>query len=197
MAANRAIMMKENTFRSKYERYIQSNRHDADLKRKARTAVAAKMARVAYSIVKQGESYRPYHESGIPGGKIPLARAVEAEMTSQIMLGPSAGFLNSYSKFPSIGLMWRRHWPNLIAIFDYPPEIRKVIYTTNVIESLNSVIRKSVRKRKLFPSDTAALRVVYRSAMEASKRLKRPVRDWKNALNQFAIQHDGELNFQS
>lgn len=56
-------------------------------------------------------------------------------------------------KFPSIGLMWRRHWPNLIAIFDYPPEIRKVIYTTNAIESLNSVIRKSARKRKLFPSD--------------------------------------------
>ena len=101
------------------------------------------------------------------------------------------------SKFPSIVLMWRWHWPNLITIFDYPPEIRKVIYTTNAIESLNSVIRKSVRKRKLFPSDTAALKVVYLSAMEASKRWKRPVRDWKNALNQFAIQYDGELNFQS
>ena len=101
------------------------------------------------------------------------------------------------SKFPSIRLMWRWHWPNLITIFDYPPEIRKVIYTTNAIESLNSVIRKSVRKRKLFPSDTAALKVVYLSAMEASKRWKRPVRDWKNALNQFAIQYDGELNFQS
>lgn len=101
------------------------------------------------------------------------------------------------AKFPSIGLMWRRHWPNLIAVFDYPPEIRKVIYTTNAIESLNSVIRKSVRKRKLFPSDTAALKVVYLSAMEASKRWKRPVRDWKNALNQFAIQYDGELNLQS
>jgi len=101
------------------------------------------------------------------------------------------------SKFPSIGRIWHRHWPNLITIFDYPPEIRKVIYTTNAIESLNSVIRKSVRKRKLFPSDTAALKVVYLSAMEASKRWKRPVRDWKNALNQFAIQYDGELNFQS
>ena len=97
-------------------------------------------------------------------------------------------------KFPSIGMIWKRHWPNLIAIFDYPPEIRKVIYTTNAIESLNSVIRKSIRKRKLFPSDTAALKVVYLSAMEASKRWKRPVRDWKNALNQFAIQYDGELN---
>ena len=100
-------------------------------------------------------------------------------------------------KFPSIGMMWRRHWPNLIAIFDYPPEIRKIIYTTNAIESLNGVIRKLVRKRKLFPSDTAALKVVYLSAMEASKRWKRPVRDRKNARNQFAIQYDGELNLQS
>jgi hypothetical protein len=59
MAANRAIMMHENIFRSKYERYIQGNRRDADLKRKARTAVAAKMARAAYSIVKHGAMYRP------------------------------------------------------------------------------------------------------------------------------------------
>jgi len=85
----------------------------------------------------------------------------------------------------------------LITLFDYPPEIRKVIYTTNVIESLNSVIRKSVKKRKLFPNDNAALKVVYLAAMDASRKWKRPVRDWKNALNQFAIRYDGELSFQS
>jgi transposase-like protein len=61
----------------------------------------------------------------------------------------------------------------------------------------NGVRRRRLRKRKLFPSNTAALKVVYLSAMEASKRWKRPVRDWNNALNQFAIQYDGELNFQS
>ena len=101
------------------------------------------------------------------------------------------------AKFPSIGAMWRRHWANLITLFDYPPQIRKVLYTTNAIESLNSVIRKSVRKRKLFSSDTSALKVVYLAAMDASKRWKRPVRDWKNALNQFAIQYDGELELRS
>lgn len=101
------------------------------------------------------------------------------------------------SKFPSIGMMWRRHWPNLITLFDYPPEIRRVVYTTNAIESLNSVIRKSVKKRKLFPNDASALKVVYLAAMDASRKWKRPVKDWKNALNQFAIQYDGELSFQS
>lgn len=82
MAANRAIMMNENTFRAKYERYIKDDPHNPDRKRKARTAVAAKMARVAYSVVKKGTTYRPYHESDIPDGKIPLARAVEASSTS-------------------------------------------------------------------------------------------------------------------
>lgn len=101
------------------------------------------------------------------------------------------------AKFPSIGAMWRRHWANLITLFDYPQEIRKVLYTTNAIESLNSVIRKSVRKRKLFPSDASALKVVYLAAMDASKRWKRPVRDWKNALNQFAMHYDGELELRS
>jgi len=82
MAANRAIMMNENTFRAKYERYIKHDPFDSDRKRKARTAVAAKMARVAFSVVKHGVTYRPYHESGNPDGKIPLARAVEATSTS-------------------------------------------------------------------------------------------------------------------
>jgi len=82
MAANRAIMMNENTFRAKYERYIKPDPHNADRKRKARTAVAAKMARVAYSVVKNRATYRPYHESGNPDGKIPLVRAVEATPTS-------------------------------------------------------------------------------------------------------------------
>ena len=82
MAANRAIMMNENSFRAKYERYIKDDPCNADRKRKARTAVAAKMARVAFSVVKHGATYRPYHESGIPDGKIPLPRAVEATSTS-------------------------------------------------------------------------------------------------------------------
>jgi transposase len=82
MAASRAIMMNEKTFRAKYERYIKDDPFNADRKCKARTAVAAKMARVAYAVVKHGRTYRPYHESGIPDGEIPLARAVQATSTS-------------------------------------------------------------------------------------------------------------------
>lgn len=82
MAANRAIQLRENTFRAKYERYVSDNPTDKDRLRKARTAVAAKIARVAHALIKHQQTYRPYHESTIPGGKIPLARAVEANATS-------------------------------------------------------------------------------------------------------------------
>jgi transposase-like protein len=86
-------------------------------------------------------------------------------------------------KYPQISKSWRSNWENLIAIFDYPPDIRKVIYTTNAIESLNSVIRKSVKTRKVFPSDDAALKVVYLAIQAATKKWSMPIRDWKPALN--------------
>ena len=73
-------------------------------------------------------------------------------------------------KYPQISKSWRSHWPNLITLFDYPADIRKVIYTTNAIESLNSVIRKSVKTRKVFPNDDAALKVVYLAIESASKK---------------------------
>lgn len=79
------------------------------------------------------------------------------------------------------------HWPNLNTLFKYPADIRKAIYTTNAIESLNSVVRKAVRKRKLFPSDEAAKKVVYLAINEASKKWSMPIRDWKPALNHFMI----------
>ncbi len=91
-------------------------------------------------------------------------------------------------KYPQISKSWRANWPNLIAIFDYPAEIRKVIYTTNAIESLNSVVRKSTRNRKVFPDDQSAVKVVYLAIQEASKKWTMPIRNWKPALNRFTIE---------
>ena len=62
------------------------------------------------------------------------------------------GFTEKWDdKYPAIGKSWRSNWENLITIFDYPEEIRRIIYTTNAIESLNSVIRKAIKNRKIFP----------------------------------------------
>jgi len=96
-------------------------------------------------------------------------------------------------KYPQISKSWRAHWVNLITIFDYPADIRKVIYTTNAIESLNSVVRKSVKTRKVFPSDDAALKVIYLATEAASKKWTMPIRDWKPALNRFMIEFEEQL----
>jgi len=89
--------------------------------------------------------------------------------------------------YPQIAKSWRIHWDNLNTFFGYPPAIRKAIYTTNAIESLNSVIRKATRQRKVFPTEKSALKVVYLAIMDASKKWTMPIRDWKPALNRFTI----------
>lgn len=98
-----------------------------------------------------------------------------------------------HEKYTQISKSWNSNWDNLITIFSYPADIRKVIYTTNAIESLNSVIRKSVKTRKVFPSDDAALKVIYLAVDSASKRWTMPIRDWKPALNRFSIEFEEEL----
>ena len=96
-------------------------------------------------------------------------------------------------KYPHISRTWRRHWQNLSTLFRYPDDIRKAIYTTNAVESLNSVIRKAVAKRKLFPSDDSARKVVYLAIMDASKKWTMPIRNWKGALNRFIIEFEDRL----
>jgi len=97
------------------------------------------------------------------------------------------------AKYPQIGRNWRSNWDNLNTLFRYPPDIRRAIYTTNAIESLNSVIRKAIKKRKLFPTDDAATKVIYLAIMDASKRWTMPIRNWKPALNRFMIEFEERL----
>lgn len=97
------------------------------------------------------------------------------------------------SKYGSISQMWHNHWDNIIPFLQYPPEIRKVIYTTNSIESLNSVIRKAIKLRKIFPNDNSALKVVYLAVERASKKWTMPIRDWAAALNRFALEFGDRL----
>lgn len=96
-------------------------------------------------------------------------------------------------KYPTIAKMWRAKWTDIITLFDFPPPIRKAIYTTNAIESVNSVIRKFTRNRKIYPNEASALKIVYMAIREASRRWTMPIRHWKQALNHFAILFDGRL----
>ena len=82
---------------------------------------------------------------------------------------------------------WRNNWDNLVPYFDFPPEIRRIMYTTNVIESLNSGVRKYTKTKTIFPHDDAALKVVYMAVKKVEKKWTMPVRDWGVMLQQFLI----------
>jgi putative transposase len=96
-------------------------------------------------------------------------------------------------KYPTIVKQWRLKWHDIITLFDFPPPIRKAIYTTNAIESVNSVIRKFTRNRKQYPNAESALKLVYLAIHEASKRWTMPIKGWKAALNHFAIVFENRL----
>jgi transposase-like protein len=97
------------------------------------------------------------------------------------------------AKYPTIVKQWRLKWNDIITLFDFPPPIRKAIYTTNAIESVNSVIRKFTRNRKQYPNAASAIKLVYLAIHEASKRWTLPIKGWKAALNHFAILFEDRL----
>jgi putative transposase len=90
-------------------------------------------------------------------------------------------------KYKLIGPSWRRHWEEVIPFFEYPPELRKMIYTTNAIESLHMQIRKVIKARGHFPSDDAATKLIYLALRNIVRGWKVPVLYWQAAMNQFAI----------
>ena len=91
------------------------------------------------------------------------------------------------AKYPAISPSWRADWARLSVLFDYPPEIRRVIYTTNAIESLNYSLRRVLRNRGAFPSDASIKKLLFLALKNAAKKWTLPIRDWKAALNQFVI----------
>jgi putative transposase len=97
------------------------------------------------------------------------------------------------AKYPTIGKMWRAKWADIITMFDFPPAIRRAIYTTNAIESVNSAIRKFTRNRKIYPNEESALKIVYMAIHEASAKWTMPIHHWKEALNHFAILYQGRI----
>ena len=99
------------------------------------------------------------------------------------------------SRYPMISLSWRNNWENLNEIFNYPEDIRKAIYTTNAIESLNSSLRKVIKKRSAFPTDDSIYKVLYMALKNASRKWTMPIRDWGKAMNQFAIHFEGRVKF--
>jgi putative transposase len=97
------------------------------------------------------------------------------------------------AKFPMIAKSWRSNWTRVIPFFAHPPEIRKVIYTTNAIESLNMSLRKVTKARGSFPNDEAVSKLLYLALRNIAKKWTMPVHAWKDALNRFAILYENRL----
>ena len=122
-----------------------------------------------------------------------LKKVYQSATEDEALLALDQFAQNWDGKYPQISRSWRAHWHNLNTLFSYPEDIRRAIYTTNAIESLNSVVRKAVKKRKLFPTDDAATKVIYLAIREASKKWTMPIRNWKPALNRFMIEFEDRL----
>lgn len=110
----------------------------------------------------------------------PSAEAAQAELEA-FAAGPWG------RKFPTVCTAWRNAWDRVIPFFAFPPDIRKVIYTTNAIENINSQLRKIIKTRGHFPTDDAATKLLWLALRNITADWGRPSRDWKAAMNQFAI----------
>lgn len=97
-------------------------------------------------------------------------------------------------QFPTISQSWKNNWERLIVIFDFPPEIRKVIYTTNPIESLNASLRKITKTRRVFPTDDSVLKLLYLAMHNISAKWTMPIRDWKPAMSQFMLMYGDRIS---
>ena len=91
------------------------------------------------------------------------------------------------AKYPTISQSWRRNWERLVPFLAYPEEIRRVIYTTNAVESVNMSVRKIIKNRGSFPTDESALKLLYLALRNITRRWTMPIKDWRAALNRFAI----------
>ncbi|HGA5440448.1 TPA: IS256 family transposase [Salmonella enterica subsp. enterica serovar Eastbourne] len=98
------------------------------------------------------------------------------------------------ARYPQISKSWQENWANLATFFAYETDIRKVIYTTNAIESLNSVIRHAIKKRKAFPSDDSVRKEVWLAIQAASQKWTMPLRDWRMAMSRFIIEFGDRMD---
>ncbi len=97
------------------------------------------------------------------------------------------------ARYPMIAKSWRANWTRVIPMFGLPADIRRAVYTTNAIESLNMSLRKIIKCRGSFPSEDAAFKLLYLALQNAAQKWTMPIPNWSRAMNQFAILYDGRL----
>ena len=122
----------------------------------------------------------------------PIYAAASAEAAEAALDAFEAGEWGQ--KFPTVAAAWRRAWVQVIPFFTFPPEIRRVIYTTNAIESVNARVRKIIKTRGHFPTDDAASKLIWLALRNITADWSKAAHHWKEAMNQFAILYDGRFD---
>jgi len=118
---------------------------------------------------------------------MPDLKAIYRAENAEAALDRLAEFEDRWgSKYPAVGQSWRRAWDHVIPLFGFPPDIRKMIYTTNAVESLNRSLRKIIKTRGSFPNDEAALKLLFLAIRNAGIHWRRPI-EWTAAMGQFAV----------
>jgi len=136
-------------------------------------------------MIRHSLNYVPYKDRRLVTADL---KAVYTAATLEVAEMQLLQFADTWdSKYPMISQSWQRNWDRLTPFLAYPAEIRKAIYTTNAIESLNRSLRKVIKNRGAFPNDEAATKLLYLALHNAAKKWTMPIRNWKAALNHFAI----------
>lgn len=139
-------------------------------------------------MVRNSLSYVSYKDRKAVAADLRLVYTASTETEAEQNL---MAFAEKWDKqYPTISKSWLSHWTRIIPFFAFPAEIRKAIYTTNAIESMNMTLRKVLKNHRAFPTDESALKVVYLAIQNISKKWTMPIRDWRPALNRFAIMYD-------
>lgn len=136
-------------------------------------------------MVRNSLKYVPFKDRKTVAAGLKAIYTAPSEQAASEELERFAGIWDP--KYPTISRSWRNRWPEVIPFFKFPDVIRKVIYTTNAIESVNYTIRKVTKNRQSFPNTEAAEKLVFMALQNISKKWTMPLRDWGSALNQFAI----------
>lgn len=136
-------------------------------------------------MVRHSLEYVPYTERKAVAADL---KKIYQSATRELALEALNAFEDIWGeKYPIIVKSWRNNWERVVPFLDFPIDIRKVIYTTNIVESLNSTLRKSVRNRGHFPTEDSLMKVLYLAIRNVSKKWTMSIRDWKQAMNRFAI----------
>ena len=114
--------------------------------------------------------------------------------TEETALAGLSEFCSAWDeKYPAIGMSWKNRWTEICPFLEYPPQIRKAIYTTNAIESLNYSLRKVTKNRLAFPTADAAMKLVFMALGNISQKWTMPIANWGQAINHLAIKFDGRV----